>query len=884
MKNSAPLRTTCPYCGVGCGIIATGEPDGRVNIAGDPNHPANFGRLCSKGHALGETLGMEGRLLHPEITGVRCDWDTALDAVANGFKEIIEQHGPESVAIYLSGQLLTEDYYVANKLMKGFIGSANVDTNSRLCMSSAVSAYKRAFGADVVPCSYEDIERTKLAVLAGSNAAWTHPVIYQRLARAKRDNPDLFIVVIDPRRTATCDLADLHLPLAPDSDAILFNGLLTWLADSGECNELFLSHHTEGADEALATARMAAPDVDSVAGQCGLPAEDVTAFFRLFARTERVLTLFSQGINQSAGGTDQANAIINCHLFTGRIGRPGTGPFSLTGQPNAMGGREVGGLANQLAAHMELDDPAARQRVQAFWNAPAMPEREGLRAVSMFDAIATGSIKAVWILGTNPAVSLPEADRVREALRRCERVVVSDCVSRSDTVDLADIRLPALTWGEKEGTVTNSERRISRQRAFLPPPGTARPDWWALAQVARRLGFGAAFDYNSPAAIFREHAALSGLDNGGQRAFDIGALAGLDDAGYQHLAPIQWPLPAGKRQDKTRLFSDGRFHTPSGRARLIPVRPAIPHPGALSTDMLVLNTGRIRDQWHTMTRTGRSPRLAGHTPEPYVEVSEEDALRLGLTEGGLAELSSAFGTMLARTRISTGQKTGSVFVPMHWSRPFASRGRVGALIAALVDPVSGQPALKQGRVRVSPWRPSWHGFVLSRRELKLDLPYWVLHQGHEFRSYEVAGDRAPEAWPAAARQILCSPAQDVGWAEYLAVSTYRAARLISGRLESCLFIEPASHPLPDRAWLESLFAADELNHEQRHRLLSGQSPKDAPSSGRTVCACHGVGENSILTAIREQGVNSVEKIGECLKAGTGCGACIPELKALLRLA
>jgi assimilatory nitrate reductase catalytic subunit len=547
------IHTTCPYCGVGCGIIASSDDQGALSLRGDPAHPANFGRLCSKGAALGETLGFEGRLLHPEVDGERVDWSSALDAVANGFRRTIDAHGPDAVAFYLSGQLLTEDYYVANKLMKGFIGSANIDTNSRLCMASAVAGYKRAFGADAVPCSYDDLERAKLIILVGSNAAWCHPVLFQRIARAREENPDLQVVVIDPRHTPTCEIADLHLQIRPGSDLALFNGLLAFLSESGELNESYIAAHTEGFDAALAAAQAMAPEIDSVAAQCDLAAATVQRFFRLFARTERVVTLYSQGVNQWSHGTDNNNAIINCHLATGRLARPGMGPFSLTGQPNAMGGREVGGLANQLAAHMEFSDGDC-DCVQRFWNAPAIARKPGLKAVELFHAMETGKIKAVWIMGTNPAVSLPHSASVRRALEKCELVVVSDVTAETDTLRHAHIKLPALAWGEKEGSVTNSERRISRQRAFLPVPGEARADWWILAEVGKRLGHTQAFSYGCPAEIFGEHAALSAFENDHTRAFTIGALANLEKHQYDSLAPVQWPITEDRPQDTTRLF------------------------------------------------------------------------------------------------------------------------------------------------------------------------------------------------------------------------------------------------------------------------------------------------------------------------------------------
>ncbi|WP_375282168.1 molybdopterin-dependent oxidoreductase, partial [Pseudooctadecabacter sp.] len=467
-------RTTCPYCGVGCGVLA--GADG--TIKGDPEHPANFGRLCSKGAALGETIDLDGRLLHPMIHGKRADWDTALDLVAAKFSAAIAEHGPESVAFYASGQLLTEDYYVANKLMKGFIGAANIDTNSRLCMASSVAGHKRAFGTDTVPGTYEDLEQADLIVLVGSNLAWCHPVLYQRIAAAKEARPNMRIVNIDPRRTATSDLADVHLSIAPDGDVALFNGLLAHLAKAGRIDAAFTSAHVNGVADAIQSAQA------SNLNDTGLTERELATFFQLWAGTDKVVTVYSQGVNQSQSGTDKVNAILNCHLATGRIGKPGAGPFSVTGQPNAMGGREVGGLANMLANHLEIDNPDHRAAVQSFWNSPTICTSAGFKAVDLFQACADGKIKALWVMSTNPAVSMPDADGVAAAIANVPFVVTSDMIEATDTNDLADVLLPAAGWGEKDGTVTNSERRISRQRSFLSPAGEARPDWRIISDVA----------------------------------------------------------------------------------------------------------------------------------------------------------------------------------------------------------------------------------------------------------------------------------------------------------------------------------------------------------------------------------------------------------------
>lgn len=434
-------RTTCPYCGVGCGVIAQVDDNG-VTVRGDPEHPANFGRLCVKGAALAETTGLSGRLLQPMVDGETASWSQALDTAGERLRAIIAQHGPHAVAFYASGQLLTEDYYAANKLMKGFIGAANIDTNSRLCMSSAVTGYKRALGADVVPCSYEDIERSDLVVLVGSNAAWTHPVLYQRLVQARNANPSMKVVVIDPRRTATCDIADLHLSLLPGSDAGLFVGLLNTIVAEGNAQSEF--------DDAVETFAIAHDwSLARVAQFCGLDVADVVTFYDWFMRAPTAITLYTMGINQSASGSDKCNAIINVHLASGKFGRQGCGPFSLTGQPNAMGGREVGGLATQLAAHMNFE-PQDLARLSRFWGTERLAQTPGLMAVDLFEAIGKGDVKAVWIMGTNPAVSLPDSHAVCQALAACPLVIVSEVVADTDTSRYAHIRFPGAGLGRKK--------------------------------------------------------------------------------------------------------------------------------------------------------------------------------------------------------------------------------------------------------------------------------------------------------------------------------------------------------------------------------------------------------------------------------------------------
>ncbi len=882
------IRTTCPYCGVGCGLRAA--KDG--SISADPDHPANNGRLCSKGAALGTTLAPHGRLLYPQVAGRTASWDEALDRVAAAFAQMIAAHGPDAVALYVSGQFLTEDYYVANKLMKGFIGSANIDTNSRLCMASSVAGHIRAFGEDIVPGCYEDIEAADLVVLVGSNTAWCHPVLYQRLAAA-REARGTKIVVIDPRRTATCDLADLHLAIRPGADVAIFAGLLTHLAANGNCDDAWTQEYATGFSAALETAQKSAPSLAETADIADVAAADLERFYVWFARTERMVTIYSQGVNQSTAGTDKVNAIINCHLATGRLGRPGMGPLSLTGQPNAMGGREVGGLANQLAAHMSFADAADVDRVRRFWNAPRMATRPGLKAVELFDAVLDGRIKALWILSTNPAVSMPRAERVRAALAACPFVAVSDCWP-TDTTRFADIILPAAGWSEKDGTVTNSERCISRQRAFRLPPGEARQDWWMLREVARRLGWQAAFAYRGAADIFREHAALSAFENEGarRRIFDIGALSDLSDEAYENLPPVHWPLPRGTPapwSSAKRLFGDGRgFATSDGRARFVPTPFRPPAAQADAQWPLVLNTGRVRDQWHTMTRTGRSPQLMAHRSEPLLDLHPADAAQMRLTEDALVEIESPHGATILPFRLSHSQRRGEAFAPMHWTDRFSSAGPIDAVVGAATDPVSGQPELKATAVRVKPIAPLWHGMLMRGSEqVPQGLYYWArvpLEAGHAFTltGWEpLPSGRGTEIWIAAL--LDAGPAAELVIYADPARGTFRYASIVGSRLEACLFLARDKAALPSRDAIAALLGT-RIETEMRTRVLAGRALSESASNGTgpTICACFAVGLETLHHAISSRRLTSLAEIGAVLRAGTNCGSCIPELKAILR--
>ena len=844
-------RTTCPYCGVGCGVLA--GADG--TIKGDPEHPANFGRLCSKGAALGETIDLEGRLLHPKVNGTDADWDTALDLVAQKFSAAIAEHGPESVAFYASGQLLTEDYYVANKLMKGFIGAANIDTNSRLCMASSVAGHKRAFGTDTVPGTYADLEQADLIVLVGSNLAWCHPVLYQRIAAAKEARPDMRIVNIDPRRTATTDLADMHLQIAPDGDIALFNGLLAYLVDVGAVDLAYVQEHVHGCFDAVKSARLGDPR------NSGLGADDLAAFYALWAQNEKVVTVYSQGVNQSSCGTDKVNAILNCHLATGRIGRAGIGPFSVTGQPNAMGGREVGGLANMLANHLELDNADHRQVVQDFWDSPTICTKPGLKAVDLFEACANGEIKALWVMSTNPAVSLPDSDGVAAAIAKVPFVVTSDIMEKTDTNDLAQVLLPAAGWGEKDGTVTNSERRISRQRAFLPAPGRARPDWDIISDVAARMGFAEAFDYQKPADIFAEYVALDSAASHIARDLDLSIFA---DADYAKLVPTQWP-----RNDH-RFFADGQFYHPDGKARMIAVSAPM-----LSKPRFTLNTGRNRDQWHTMMRTGKSARLSAHLAEPYVEVNPADAAELGATTGALMTVESLYGRTILRALITPRAAQGQLFAPMHWTRQRTRTGTVNSVTAPLTDPVSGQPALKSCAVTAQVYRAKWYGFLACINQPEPRTPYAAIARTQTGWQVELASAKTPSDWEVEARQLCTQSGGDASIQTDPTTGSSRIAITTNGQITALFFAAP-NPVVVSRSSIIDLIGTD----TPPLAALAGRSPSDRPDAGATVCACFNVGRKTLLAAVTN-GADSLAALGEATCAGTNCGSCKPELTALL---
>jgi len=883
-SSTKTVNTTCCYCGVGCGVTATLENNKLVSVQGDPHHPANSGRLCVKGSALHESQASDKRLYTPLLKGKPSSWESALHYSADRFKAIVDQHGPDSVAFYVSGQLLTEDYYVANKLMKGFIGSSNIDTNSRLCMASAVVAHKRAFGEDLVPGCYDDLEQCDLLLLVGSNMAYTHPVIYQRIAKAKQQRPEMTIVVIDPRRTPSCDIADIHLAIRPGADAFFFNGLLAYLASHQALDNHFIEQHSNHFNEALSAAQAQVGGTHQAAHLCDLNRQTLESVYALFAKQQKVVSVFSQGINQSSSGVDKGNAIINCHLASGKIGKPGASPFSITGQPNAMGGREVGGLANQLAAHMNFGDAAALSRVQRFWKAPNISQEEGLKAVELFKAVHSGKIKAIWIMATNPVVTMPDANFVRDALRRCELVIVSDCMANTDTVREADVVFPATTWGEKTGTVTNSERCISLQKGFLPAPGEAKDDWEIISAFAQQLGFRESFNYTSPADIFREHAALSGYENcqdnthPNARCFDISALQTISDYDYFNFKPTFWPIDKNSGSGIPRLFKNSQFYTPDGKANFVAVSAQFPKK-APKNGQLIMNTGRIRDQWHTMARTASTAKLMAHCNEAFVDMHPADAHRHALEDHDLVELNNRGARYLARINISNTVRVGEIFVPMHWNNNYASSSRAGALINDITDPLCGQPEFKHTPVAVTPYKAKWQGLLLSTIEQSPISDYWskiTLANGFKYR---IADTSVPDNWPQWIRQQYPQVEQ---WSELHDSDNhhYRAMGYIEDQLAIALLVSTQERPLRhENLWLEAQLGTL-CNSDTRFALLAGAANDDAKDLGKIVCSCFQVGENTLREAINA-GAHSQQALAETLHCGSNCGSCIPELNTLI---
>ena len=910
-------RSTCPYCGVGCGVIIESTGGEITGVRGDPAHPANFGRLCTKGstlhHTASRVIALQTRLLHPQIRArreekpQRATWDAALDLATEKFHAVIRDHGPDAVGFYISGQLLTEDYYVFNKLAKGLIATNNVDTNSRLCMSSAVAGYKLTLGADAPPACYADLGLASTLFIAGSNTAFAHPILFRRIEDAKRANPDLKIIVADPRRTETADAADLFLQILPGTDVALFNGMLHVMLWEGLVDMAYIAAHTSGFEALRQRVREDTPK--AAAAVCGVTEELIVEAARLFARGP-TLSLYCQGLNQSSSGTAKNAALINLHLATGQIGRPGAGPFSLTGQPNAMGGREVGGLANLLSAHRDLGNPAHRAEVAALWGVNDVPAKPGKTAVEMFEAAADGEIKALWIACTNPAQSMPDQATVRRALQRAEFVVVQEAYAHTATCAYADLLLPATTWGEKDGTVTNSERRISRVRPTVAPPGEARDDWAIATAFAQRLearlrpGHPSMFDYPTPESVWVEH-----RESTRGRDLDITGLS------YAQLdaAPAQWPFPHGATAGKARLYEDGVFPSADGRAKFADVgytRVAEPRDARYPFS---LNTGRLRDQWHGMSRTGSVGRLFGHMPEPSLDMHLQDMARQKLVDGDLVHVTSRRGSIVVPVRASTQIASAQAFMPMHWGEEFLSGSSstgermagVNALTASALCPLSKQPELKHAAVKILkaelPWRllaVAWlpeDKALLAREQLRELMPAFAFasivpfgreRSGVLFRA--AAHDAAPEALLLRLEGML-----GLGGAEVLHYADTRRGQRRSMRLESHaggarLEGFMLAGDISAEAWVKTLLQ-DELPAQAYGRLLlspGAKPPLAVTPRGRQVCSCFDVSEKEIDAALEDidgPPEQRLQRVQDQLRCGTHCGSCLPELKRIVRL-
>ncbi|MFC7408186.1 molybdopterin-dependent oxidoreductase [Hydrogenophaga atypica] len=910
-------RSTCPYCGVGCGVIIASDGAQITGVRGDPDHPANFGKLCTKGSTLHLTatpqVTRQTRLLQPMQrlqrgqAPVAISWDAALDLASERIAGIVQAHGPDAVGLYLSGQLLTEDYYVFNKLAKGLLGTNNVDTNSRLCMSSAVAGYKLTLGADAPPACYDDVNHAQCLFIVGSNAAYAHPILFRRVEEAKRANPAMKVIVADPRRTDTAELADLFLPLLPGSDVALFHGLLHIMLWEGWTDPAYIAAHTSGFDELKALVREYTPE--SVAQTCGLRKEDLFTAAKWFATSPATLSLYCQGLNQSSSGTAKNATLINLHLATGQIGKPGAGPFSLTGQPNAMGGREVGGLANLLSAHRDLANPAHRAEVAALWGVPDVPEKPGKTAVEMFQAAADGEIKALWIACTNPAQSMPDQAIVRRALQRAEFVIVQEAFATAATCDFADLLLPATTWGEKEGTVTNSERRISRVRAALPAAGEARHDWRIAVDVAQRLesrlrpGQPSLFDYPTPESVWLEH-----RDSTRGRDLDITGMS------YAQLEaqPQQWPQPEGAARGAVRLYENGVFPTADGRARFaaLPHRPlAEPRESHFPFS---LTTGRLRDQWHGMTRTGTLGRLFGHVAEPTVQLHPQDMERRGLKEGDLVHVTSKRGSIVLPAQSDTGLGLSQAFIAMHWGPEYLSgRSSVGeplagvnALTTSAYCPSSKQPELKHAAVKVLKAELSWTLLAMAwlpddqalstltelRRlmpsfEFASCVPFGRERTGVLLRA--AAHDAPDTALIEQIEQLLGLATPDTLRYHDRRLGQRRNVRLVRNGESTTVQGFVLAGDSRAEAWIRPVLQ-EELPAGGYGRLLlmpGAKAPVAVVSKGRQVCTCFNVNEPAITTQLQGSAGNEEQRLSSlqsALKCGTNCGSCMPELRRLVR--
>ncbi len=853
-------KTTCPYCGVGCGIEISNN-----KIIGDALHPANSGSLCVKGVALAESLKMPSRLLYPKLREKEVSWQSVTDLIAQEIHQAKAEFGPDSVAMYVSGQLLTEDYYVANKLMKGYVGSANIDTNSRLCMSSAVAAHVRAFGEDVVPVNYDDIDNTELLIICGANTAWTHPVLFRRIQQARESNPNLKLVVIDPRETVTAQQADLHLPIKNDGDVSLFNGLLKFLIEQQCIDSKYINSHTDGFDALAEEVSDLRYDVTNLTSSIGISEEKLTTFFQWFAQSPTAITLFCQGVNQAENGVDKGNAIINAHLATGKIAKSGCGPFSITGQPNAMGGREVGGLANQLAVHRAFDAESIKQ-VQAFWDSPEIATQPGLKAVELFEAVERGEIKVLWIMATNPVVSLPDNQMVKRALEACPFVIVSDITAESDVAKYADVLLPAAGWGEKQGMVTNSERRMSRQRQFQIPPGEAKPDWWAISQVGQALceleKAQNGFAFTSEHAVFREYAAMTGMNADSPLKLDLSQHANLTEQEYEEWVPTQW---GGERP-----FADGIYSHPDGKARFV-VTSELPQRLERAKGWW-LNTGRQRDQWHTMTRTGHIAHLAASELEPTVYMNTLSATQNRLKAGQLIKLFQPTSNtgIYAKVAIDEGLGFQELFMSMHWAGRYGGESSVNAIVNSVKDPISGQPAFKSSYVEVQDAAVKAYGMFIGTQFDSGKFLYSAFQAESNLGIWRFAHDKRPK------KQSFCRTEKSrrikidiaLGWlaVDYDLVGDVRIIRSV---------LVVSSEPIQTDYTNFTGLIGKPMELSQLLTITQSQS------SAKLVCSCFRVTDKQIHDAMEKQDCTSLTQLQNKLKCGTNCGSCVSQIKQMV---
>jgi len=963
-SNMAETKSTCPYCGVGCGVIIESTGDQITGVRGDPDHPANFGRLCTKGSTLALTASAnvtrQTRLLQPMRREHRHEnrheeakpvsWDNALGFAAESFARIINQHGPDAVGFYISGQLLTEDYYVFNKLAKGLIGTNNVDTNSRLCMSSAVAGYKQTLGADAPPNCYDDVNHAQCIFIVGSNTAYAHPILFRRIEDAKQNNPEMKIIFCDPRRTDTAEIADLYLPIQPGTDVSLFNGMLHIMLWEGWTDNAYIAAHTTGFDALKNTLRDYTPDI--VAETCSIKKADLFSAAKMFATSAATLSLYCQGLNQSSSGTAKNAALINLHLATHQIGKPGAGPFSLTGQPNAMGGREVGGLANLISAHRDMANPAHRAEVAALWGVNDVPIKPGKTAVEMFQAAADGDIKALWIACTNPAQSMPDQATVRRALERAELVIVQEAFATAATCDYADLLLPATTWGEKIGTVTNSERRISRVRAAVSPPGQTRHDWAIAVDFAQRLE--RLLPHPSPVPQAGEGTELRPLPLGEGRVegsprptlfpYSLGNESkgvetiwnehrestrgrDLDITGMSYamldVAPQQWPLKTGESVGKARLYEDSVFPTLDGKAKFADtVYKPVAEPRE-SRYPFSLTTGRLRDHWHGMTRTGTLGRLFSHVAEPAVQMSPNDMARRLLKEGDLVHVTSKRGSIVLPLQASNELGASQAFIAMHWGSEYVSGlssigeplAGVNAITTSAYCPTSKQPELKHAAVKILkaelPWSLLAMAWLPAGESLAARHALKPLMLAFPFTSCVPFANNTPLADQGAAREgVLFRAAAHAVPPDELLIQLEKILGLAShdvvhyadkkrGQRRTAKLTRIADHAeltgfllagdTSAEAWIKTVLEA-ELPAQSYGRLLlspGAKAPVAVAARGKLVCTCLNVTDAAIDAHLATAHGNDAARLASlqaALKCGTSCGSCLPELKRMLRSA